>query len=110
MGRGAHAQTVKLWPTRIRVKGAPAIDPSVIGEVDVLDHEMAACNQRIALTRRGAPVTLRLTQDGVNAFHVTPQAVLEASSGESASPVAPASAGHGTGHHPVGINRRRSPG
>jgi hypothetical protein len=109
LGVGAHATTIELWPTRIRIKGSPAIDQAVLGEVDILDREMADCTQTISFSACGAPVTLRLTQDGVNAFHVTPQAVVEASSGESASAVAPASAGHGTGHHPVGINRRRSP-
>lgn len=109
MGVGAHAKTVELWPTRIRIKGSPAIDQAVLGEVDVLDREMADCTQTISFSKHGAAVTLRLTQDGVNAFHVTPQAVLEASSAEGTSPVAPAPAGHGTGHHLVGISRRRSP-
>ncbi|HSS03040.1 MAG TPA: hypothetical protein VLM79_38525 [Kofleriaceae bacterium] len=109
MGVGAHAKTVELWPTRIRIKGSPAIDQAVLGEVDVLDREMADCTQTILFSKSGAVVTLRLTQDGVNAFHVTPQAVLEAS-GEDASAVAPAPAGHGTGHHLVGVTRRRSPG
>jgi hypothetical protein len=106
MGRGAHAQPVKLWPTKIRVKGSPAIDQAVIGAVDVLDHEMAACTQHIAFAKRGAPVTLRLTQDGVNAFHVTPQAVLEASS--SAADVASVAI---EPPHPgtTGVTRRRSP-
>jgi hypothetical protein len=109
MGVGAHATTIELWPTRIRIKGSPAIDQAVLGEVDVLDREMADCTQTISFSKHGAAVTLRLTQDGVNAFHVTPQAVLEAASGESASPVASAPAGHGTGHHTEGITRRRSP-
>lgn len=108
MGVGADAKTVELWPTRIRIKGSPAIDQAVLGEVDVLDREMADCTQTLSFNKHGAAVTLRLTQDGVNAFHVTPQAVLEAS-GESASPVAPAPAGHGTGHQLVGVIRRRSP-
>jgi hypothetical protein len=109
MGVGAHAKTVELWPTRIRIKGSPAIDQAVLGEVDILDREMADCTQTFSFSKHGAAVTLRLTQDGVNAFHVTPQAVLEASSGQSASQVAPAPAGHGPGHHLVGITRRRSP-
>jgi hypothetical protein len=110
MGVGAHARAIDLWPTRIRIKGSPAIDQAVLGEVDVLDREMADCTQTLSFSRHGAPVTLRLTQDGVNAFHVTPQAVLDAAAEEHDSPVAPASAGHGTGHHLVGITRRRSPG
>lgn len=109
MGQGAHAQTVKLWPTKIRIKGSPAIDQAVLGEVDVLDNEMAACMQHIELTRRGAPVTLRLTQDGVNAFHVTPQAVLEASSSAVEVGAGPSPSSHGTGHPVVGVTRRRSP-
>jgi hypothetical protein len=109
MGLGSHAKTVRLWPTKIRIKGSPAIDQAVLGEVDVLDHEMAACTQHIAFSKRGAPVTLRLTQDGVNAFHVTPQAVLDASSGAAQeSPASPAPSGQGAGHVP-GVTRRRSP-
>jgi hypothetical protein len=116
MGRGSHAQTVKLWPTKIRIKGSPAIDQAVLGEIDVLDPEMAACNQHIEFGRRGAPVTLRLTQDGVNAFHVTPQAVLESSSTavsdapSNKADVAASPSGHGTGHHLPRVTRGRSPG
>lgn len=80
MGLPSEATTIQLWPTKIRIKGSPAIDQAVLGEVDVLDRELAASMQRIAYEHRGAPVTLVLTQDGVNAFHVTPQAVAEAPS------------------------------
>jgi hypothetical protein len=110
MGLGAHAQTVQLWPTRIRIKGSPAIDQAVLGEVDVLDAELAACTQHIAFSRRGAQVTLLLTQDGVNAFHVTPQAAAEAAcSPEPVTPAGPhAAGGHGKPHR-VPVTRRRSP-
>jgi hypothetical protein len=108
MGLPAHAQTAELWPTRIRIKGSPAIDQAVLGEVDVLDAELAACTQRIAYSRRGAPVTLVLTQDGVNAFHVTPQAAAEAIC--APEPASPATAPSGQGERHSGqLNRRRSP-
>jgi hypothetical protein len=108
MGLPPHAQTVELWPTKIRIKGSPAIDQAVLGEVDVLDAELAACTQRIAYNRRGGPVTLVLTQDGVNAFHVTPQAAAEAQSGPE--PVEPPTAPGGQGkRHGVQVSRRRSP-
>lgn len=71
------AQSVKLWPTRIAVKGSPAFDPAVKGEVDLLDDEVATGTQEISYSRRGAPVLLWLTADGVNAFHVTPQLAAE---------------------------------
>ena len=71
--------TVKVWPTRITVKGSPAIDSTVLGEADVLDVELADGAQHIVFAKPGAPVTLMLTQDGVDAFHVTPQAVEELS-------------------------------
>jgi len=109
MGLGAHARSVQLWPTRIRIKGSPAIDQAVLGEVDVLDAELAACTQHIAFTRRGGQVTLVLTQDGVNAFHVTPQAAAEAAcSPDPVTPAGPHAAGHGK-HHRVNVTRRRSP-
>lgn len=109
MGVGAQAMAIELWPTRMRIKGSPAIDQAVLGEIDVLDREMADCTQTISFSKCGTPVTLRLTQDGINAFHVTPQAVLDASP-DHASPVAPAPAGHATGHHLLGVIRRRSRG
>jgi hypothetical protein len=98
MGLPAHAQTVELWPTRLRIKGSPAIDQAVLGEVDALDAELAACTQRIAYNRRGAPVTLVLTQDGVNAFHVTPQAAAEAQCDPELAPPPPALGGQGKRH------------
>jgi len=108
MGLGAHARTVRLWPTRIRIKGSPAIDQAVLGEVDVLDAELAASTQHIAFTRRGGAVTLSLTQDGVNAFHVTPQAVAEATCSEPATKAPAAPEGHGK-RHGTSVTRRRSP-
>src|ERR1043165_1763524 len=62
MGVGAHGKTVELWPTRIRIKGSPAIDQAVLGEVDVLDREMADCTQTISFNKHGAAGTLRLTR------------------------------------------------
>lgn len=79
MGLKPRAMSVKLWPIWIAIKGAPAIDPAVVGEVDILNHEMADGAQELAFAKPGAPVTLSLTQDGVNAFHVTPQAIAELS-------------------------------
>lgn len=69
--------TVRMWPTRIIVRGAPEIDPTISGEVDILNSELAGEHQRITFPAPGAPVTLSLTQDGVAAFHVTPQLVAE---------------------------------
>jgi hypothetical protein len=82
----SRATAVKVWPTRLVIKGSPAIDQAVSGEVDLLDTELAEAMQHIGFARRGAPITLSLTQDGVNAFHVTPQAVAElAGEAEAAS-------------------------
>jgi hypothetical protein len=78
---GTTWSTVKLWPTRIVVKGAPALDPALAGEVDILDPELARAPQRIAFAEAGAEVTLWLTQDGLSAFHVTPQLVAEVAMG-----------------------------
>jgi hypothetical protein len=76
--QGASAEvTVRMWPTQIIVKGAPEIDPTISGEVDILNAELAGEHQRITFPAPGAPVTLLLTQDGVAAFHVTPQLVAE---------------------------------
>lgn len=74
------AGPVQVWPTRIVIEGSPSIDRAVSGEVDVLDGELAAPVQHIRYGRAGAAIALSLTQDGVNAFHVTPQAVVEAAS------------------------------
>jgi len=71
--------TARLWPIWIKIQGSPAIDQAVSGEVDILNYEMADGVQEIAFTKQGAPITLSLTQDGVTAFHVTPQAVAELS-------------------------------
>jgi len=70
---GSQATTVKAWPVRIVVQGAPAFDPTVPGEVDLLDVELAAEIQRLAFTTRGQGIRLALTQDGLGAFHVTPE-------------------------------------
>jgi hypothetical protein len=78
--------TVKAWPTRIVVKGSPTIDPSVSGEVDILDSELADSMQHLAFATPGAPVTLSLTQDGLGAFHVTPHIVAELSNAVGRTP------------------------
>ena len=83
LGLKPRPATVQIWPVRIRVTGAPVIDPSVTGEVDLLSIEMADRLQAFAYAKPGAPVKLVLSQDGVNAFHVTPQLVAELS-GETA--------------------------
>jgi len=71
--------TVKVWPIKIVIAGSPAIDQTVSGEVDILDREMADSVQQFAFARQGAPIALLLTPDGVDAFHVTPEAVAEQS-------------------------------
>jgi hypothetical protein len=83
LGLRPRTATARIWPVRIRVTGAPVIDPSVTGEVDLLSIEMADRLQAFAYAKQGAPVKLVLSQDGVNAFHVTPQLVAELS-GETA--------------------------
>jgi len=72
-----RATTAKIWPIAIRVHGSPAIDQTVSGQVDILDLEMADGLQSLAYARPGQPIQLALTQDGVNAFHLTPQVVFE---------------------------------
>jgi len=72
----ARSTTVKVWPIKLVIKGAPSFDPSVTGEVSV---------QRLGFARPGAPITLALTPDGVGAFHVTPQAVAEQASSPAAT-------------------------
>ena len=79
LGVDASSPTARVWPLRLTVRGCPVFDTSVSGEVDVLDTEMAGAVQRIEFAEQGAEVTLSLTQDGVNAFHVTPQLVAELS-------------------------------
>jgi len=77
--------TVRAWPTRIVVKGSPNIDLSVSGEVDILDSEMADGVQQFAFANPGAPIVLALTQDGIDAFHVSAQAIAAFSSSASGS-------------------------
>jgi hypothetical protein len=77
LGVAAGATVATVWPTRILVRGAPAFDPVVHGVVDLLNHELAGEHQRLVFAAHGAPIALSLTQDGVNEFHVTPQAVAE---------------------------------
>lgn len=76
----SHSRPVRVWPIEIVIKGSPAIDRAMVGEVDVLNSEMADSMQKFAFAKHGAPIALMLTQDGVDAFHVTPQAVVEQSS------------------------------
>jgi hypothetical protein len=75
----SHATRMKVWPTKIVIKGSPAIDRTISGKVDILDGELADSLQRLTFAKHGAPIALRLTQDGVDAFHVTPQAIAEQS-------------------------------
>jgi hypothetical protein len=79
LGLDPQALTARVWPLRLTVKGCPVFDSSLSGEVDALDSELARTVQLIEFAEPGAPVTLWLTQDGVNAFHVTPQIVAELS-------------------------------
>lgn len=79
LGLKGRATTAKLWPIWIAIKGSPEIDRAVFGEVDLLNRAMADGEQDLVFAKPGAPITLSLTQDGVNAFHVTPQAVAELS-------------------------------
>lgn len=75
VGLKPKAQTVELWPIWIKIKGSPAIDDSVSGEIDLLDPQMAEGEQRLVFNRRGALVVLWLTHTGYHAFHVTPELV-----------------------------------
>jgi len=83
----SHAATVKVWPIKILIKGSPAIDRAVVGEVDILNSEMADSVQQLAFAKHGSPITLALTPDGVDAFHVTPQAVAEQSGDTGPAPL-----------------------
>lgn len=69
---GHSAASVRVWPTRIIVAGVPDIDPSMSGEVDILNGELAGLVQRVAFARQGSPITVSLTPDGRAAFHVVP--------------------------------------
>jgi len=77
LGAAAHAASVRVWPTEIVITGSPTIDLAVSGSVNILDDEIARGEQSIAYTERRAPINLALTQDGIAAFHVTPQLVAE---------------------------------
>lgn len=79
--------TVKVWPIKIFIKGSPAIDRAIVGEVDILDSEMANSVQQLAFAKHGSPIVLALTPDGVDAFHVTPQAAAEQSSDTGPAPL-----------------------
>ncbi len=72
---GSAAQqdaTVKVWPTQIVVSGSARSAPTISGEVDLLDGNLAAHAQHIQFARRGTPISLVLTQNGFGAFHVVP--------------------------------------
>ena len=73
----SRSTTARLWPLSIKIKGSPAIDLAVSGEVDLLSIEMAEGEQELVYTKPGSPIKVALTQLGVAAFHVTPQAVAE---------------------------------
>jgi hypothetical protein len=108
----SRSMTAKLWPIAIRVKGSPAFDLAVSGEADLLNVEMAEGPQEITYAKPRAPIKIALTQLGVAAFHVTPQAVAELT-GELAHPAQPC---HGCGPQaaartagrPSGVTRRRA--
>jgi hypothetical protein len=89
----SRSTKVSFWPTRIVVRGAPAIDPTVSGEVDLLNSELSDCAQHLVYAKPGAPITLSLTQDGFTAFHVTPQAVAEHMRALETAPLAHAQRG-----------------
>lgn len=106
----SRSTTAKIWPISIRIKGSPAIDLAVSGEVDLLNIEMAEGEQELKYTKPGTPIKVVLTQVGVAAFHVTPQAVAELT-GEVAHAAVPC---HGcaqqaldrTGKRATGVTRR----
>jgi hypothetical protein len=84
----SRSTTAKIWPISIKIKGCPAFDLAVSGEVDLLNIEMAEGEQVVNYAKPGASIKLALTQLGVAAFHVTPQAVAELT-GEVAHAAAP---------------------
>lgn len=67
-----RAGTVKVWPTEIIVTGCAKSAPTLSGQVDLLDGELAGHEQRIQFDKRGNEISLVLTQDGFGAFHVVP--------------------------------------
>jgi hypothetical protein len=73
----SRSTTAKIWPISIEIKGRPAIDLAVSGEVDLLGTDMADGEQELSYAKPGAPIKLVLTQVGVAAFHLTAQAVAE---------------------------------
>ncbi len=107
----SRSMSAKLWPISIKIKGSPAIDLAVSGEVDLLNIELAEGEQEIKYAKPGAPIKVALTQVGVAAFHVTPQAVAELT-GETAHAAVPC---HGcaqqalerAGKRSSGVTRRR---
>jgi hypothetical protein len=102
----SRSTTAKIWPISITIKGRPAIDLAVSGEVDVLNIEMAEGEQELKYAKPGSPIKLVLTQIGVAAFHVTPQAVAELT-GEIAHAVGPC---HGCAQHALERAGQRAPG
>jgi len=99
----SHATKVKVWPIKVLIKGSSTIDRTAAGEVDILDSEKADSVQRFAFAKHGAPITLVLTQDGVGAFHVTPQAVAEQSNEVGTMPGGGATRSH---QHALRANHR----
>jgi len=73
----SRSTVVRAWPTRIVVHGSPSFDRTVSGAVDLLNREAAGEVQHLAISKHRPPIALSLTQDGVNEFHVTPQALAE---------------------------------
>ena len=64
--------SMRMWPTQIVVLGCAAATPTTVGEIDLLDSELAGHTQRIQFDKRGTAISLVLTQDGFGAFHVIP--------------------------------------
>jgi hypothetical protein len=102
----SRSTTAKIWPISIKIKGCPAFDLAVSGEVDLLNIEMAEGEQDITYAKPRSPIKVALTQVGVAAFHVTPQAVAELA-GEIAHPAQPC---HGCAQQAVERSAKRTPG
>jgi hypothetical protein len=102
----SRSTTAKVWPISIKIKGCPAIDLAVSGEVDLLNIEMAEGEQELKYAKPRSPIKVVLTQVGVAAFHVTPQAVAELT-GEIAHAAGPC---HGCAQQALERAGKRGPG
>lgn len=97
----------RIWPVSIVVKGSPAVDQAVSGEVDLLSDDLADGAQRLEYASRGDAIRVSLTQAGINAFHLTPQVVAELSIGAVRVVTAPC---HGCAHRELERTRKRGTG